>query len=823
MELAQLRRTLSIPYVMERYGLSPAEESDGKLHYLSPFRPDHNPSFDVWFDDVKGWRWGDYAESTQGSVVDLVKRLEKLDSDKEAIEKSWLLLTAQSQDDYKGPTLKPRVRNFDASGARAKLKAGRPEARRAIRNMQARMIHSHPGVAHIPTDVLYNEWKLSSDGDNILIPYSIRTPEGKTEIVGYKTRRPDDEKRNAKGMELALYGIWRLTDDENRPIWLGEGETSGWAAQYALPDFFVCTVPGTGHFPDKLRGVDRLAGRLVYLAFDSDDAGRKALGIWHRHLLSLSCDVRVVPLPEGLDPAAMHPDAIRLLPERARVALPRPQAFEEHDGQYCKVSLRGKLGEEEVIYSAVSNFSFELIRTLRGTDGEEAYEGLLRPGGTQAVLPVSALQSSSRLVSWAQEHGVDWTGTGNTTLLLAQLLRSESFLVPEGRMTSRVGYFDGDFVWHDGHIGSSDWTYVPPMNAIDVPSMVHIAESPCEPVEVLNGLAAMYAPEVMTPLLCWLAVAPLRPRFDQFPSVVVSGASGTGKTTLVEKVLRVFSGTSINATLTNTTPHAVASFFGAANAVPVWFDEYRPGARPDSKQQLDQMLRDAYTGQKSYKGGVYENKQALGVYDSDVPVIVTGEDSMIETSITDRSIMLRLTKKRQGDMDQIRHVDWAGFAYTYLWWLLDQDLDLTVEPEGPATLNDRQRYNLGVLRIGERLVRKFTYEHAPHEDPLVLDVSLVTDQAQEAAEENPIMDAVQWALEQELRSVWVDEEAIYVSADQLLADVKRADIFTLPVSNAKGLRQYLVDSYGGVTTRKRGPGDANARSVIAIPCGTLEP
>lgn len=814
MELSDLRRILPIPFVMSMRGHDPVSNEDGKLHYQSPFRQDNNPSFDVWLDDEKGWRWGDYAEGTQGSVIDLVQRFNGDCDDKEAIKLATLTLQHMSEVGYTPPVLKPIAKEFDADGAKTRLQRGRKNARRAIMGMQQRLAESHPGLAAVSTDDLHNEWRLSSDGDSVLIPYF--NADGET--IGYKTRRPDDEKRNAKGMSLAVYGIWKLAND-NRPIFLTEGETDPWATQSALPEFLCLGLPGSGHFPDKLDGVSLLAGRVVYLALDGDKAGREALKLWSAYLANkLGCEVHVVPMPEGRDPAGLTPDQIRELPARARVRMPAPDNFEKHMGQYCRISAKG----DDTNYTPVSNWTLRLARTLRGTDGEMAYEGSLLPAGTPVVLPASALLTPAKLASWAQAQGVDWYGTGNTAGLLAALLRSESFLVPEGRMTGRVGFHDGDFVWHNGHIGTDDWTYVPPINAIDIPNMVDIQVSACSPAEVLQALGGVYAPEVMSPLLAWLAVAPLRPLFKQFPSVVVSGASGTGKTTLVEQVLRVFSGASINATLTNTTAHAVASFFGSANAVPVWFDEYRPGARVDAKQQLDQMLRDAYTGQKSYKGGMYENKQALGVYDSDVPIIVTGEDSMIETSITDRSIMLRLTKSRQGNMRVLQQMDWSGFAHNYLMWLLDELPYINVVPEGPEDLNDRQRYNLGVLRVGAGLLSAYLQSINPMAKAFELDLSLVTTQAAEAAAENPIMDAVSWALEQELRCVWSDEEATYVSPDQLLAEVKRIDIFTLPVSNSKGLRQYLIDTYDGTSVRKRGPGDQHPRSVIAIPCGTIE-
>src|SRR5690606_23794116 len=143
--------------------------------------------------------------------------------------------------------------------------------------------------------------------------------------------------------------------------------------------------------------------------------------------------------------------------------------------------------------------------------------------------------------------------------------------------------------------------------------------------------------------------------------------------TLTEKVLRIFSGSEITTNLTSTTPYAVTSFFAASNAIPVWFDEYRPGAREDAKSQLDQLLRDAYTGQPSWKGGLTDNKAEVTEVPTVVPVVVTGEESFIETSHTDRMVLVRLTKDGRGNLDLLDQIPSSGFAHAYLSWLFGGD------------------------------------------------------------------------------------------------------------------------------------------------------
>lgn len=792
MELADLRHRLSIPYVMEQYGQHPVEKTESRLKYHNPFRVDNNPSLDVWYDKEKGWRWGDFAEGTQGSSIDLVKRFDTL-SDREAIDKSYELLLKQRAERYEGPVLSEVKKEFDYQSAKDRLNRGRANAVNAVNKMLWRMMSTHPAVAHLNAEELVREWRLSSDGDDVLIPYMDH--EG---VVGYKIRKADGTKLNAKGASLVLYGLWKLKDEStnlDQSVILCEGETDCWAAQAHCPSFQIIGVAGVGHQPEKL-GAEALAGRTVYLAFDGDEAGRGALSKWNRYLSVLGCKVFNIPMPDGADIASMTPEEVASLPSRAVVQMPAPEGFRRDGSRYVKTR-----GEND---TPVSNWSLLLDKRLVGDNGEEAFEGVLLPTSKRVVIPAESLVSRSTLVRWCIANQVAWTGNAQDHDKLLQLLQHESFLVPAGRMTSRVGYHDGDIVWHDGHIGTDSWTYVPPVNDIDVASMLRVKQSPVNAASVVYGLLEMYDSSIMTPFLAWLSLTSIRPLFKQFPSLVVSGASGTGKTTLVEKTLEAFCGSRLNATLTNTTAHAVASFFGASNAFPVWFDEYRFGARQDAKQQLDQMLRDAYTGQKSQKGGAFENRQRLMAYSSDVPVVVSGEDSVIETSLTDRSVLLRLTKGGKGKLDTIMSINTEGFAHEYLTWVASSKHNPTVVPYGSTVLNDRQRYNLGFLKLGWGYLEDFLHDINPQLEMPSLDLSLVAAKAATAADENPIMDAVLWALESGSGCVWQDDDNnICISADSLLIEVRKAGTFTLPVTNTRGLKDYLIDVYDAVEKRRR--------------------
>jgi hypothetical protein len=530
-----------------------------------------------------------------------------------------------------------------------------------------------------------------------------------------------------------------------------------------------------------------------------------------QHLYTLDCTVAVVALPDGRDICSLPPSLVASLPQRSRPVQPPPLDLAETGTAY--VRLNGTNNARPI-----TNWVLRVERTLRSSDGSSAFEGTVHPHRIPAVLPVEALSSQGSITRWCNQFGGTWTGGGGDHQRLMQYLVAESSLAPEGRMTRQVGYHGGDFVWPDGHIGTDDWTYVPPPSKINLSGRIHISSGDCDVVRVLDAMLSLHDPQITGPILAWLAVAPLRPLFDRFPVLSVSGGSGSGKTTLTEKLLRTFSGSEITTNLTSTTPYAVTAFFASSNAIPVWFDEYRPGAREDARSQLDQLLRDCYTGQPSYKGGMAENKAEVVEIPTVVPVVVTGEDSFQETSHTDRMVLIRLTKQGRGNLSRLDSLDTSGFAHAYLSWLLlgePPQVDLRVK-EVPG-LNERQCVNLEILKYGWHLLQAFAFDYDPSYRLPKLDLAGVIGQATEAAASNPLLEAVRWASENPtfLESVWMDGQYVYVHPVNLLTEVRKTGAFVLPTSNAKGVRALLRDQHNGEDVRVRRH-DAHMR-VVRIP------
>lgn len=556
---------------------------------------------------------------------------------------------------------------------------------------------------------------------------------------------------------------------------------------------------GAGSRP---RQAHLLSGRRVVLAFDGDPAGRSATLKWAEALAEVGAEVLIAYMPDGHDLSALSAADVRLTVETALPARPLPQD--------APSEMPGGVGYERLgqkIPVQISDWTFVPEQALFGEDGV-SWAGTIQPMGKQVTLRSQDLSSKALAVRWAQGHGASWFGSDRDAQLLASLLHSKSTFLPRGRAVSYTGLHDGIIVYPGNRMGHSNYVYVP--GKIDIPlhNMVHLDDSAAgedyDALRFIEGFRSLHLRRVTDPIMAWLAVAPIRSLFSQFPILAVTGGSGTGKTTLVREFVRHFTATSIGTNLTGTTKFAMLGYLGSTNAFPVWFDEYRPGARRETLAEFNQLLRDAYTGQSSIKGGMGDSWASVREVPVRAPIVVSGEDSFSETSHTERMVLVHLPKDGKGEL--MPHVAAAGltrFAHDYYEWVRSTPKPV-VTPAGPANLPERQRYNLGVLQIGWQLLEAFIAETHPDVDLGDPDWGLIIEEATEAKDSNPILDAVKWALEeprlQQENVVFEKDNMIHLRPDAFVAAVQRSGAFDLP-GGSKAVTKYVISHLGGYRTR----------------------
>ena len=783
----EIKAALPVAYVLEQAGFPvSSSREDGKLTAPCPFHTG-NRGLDIF---PGGDRWGCFPCAIPGEdVLDLLSRLHGIEKFSEQVAYASRMI--DNMDPAWVPPLVSERRNlWDQEAAEAVILSASVADDTPIGKFLAEKSLGSPALAAVTVDFLRDSWLVGANPQGeIVIPYYTR----ENTLVAYKHRTAGTKPLSAPGSTLSgvLYGEWR-DSDLLLPVLLCEGESDCWAASAALPEYAVLGLPaGAGGHPSAARS---LAGRRVVLAFDADDSGEAARKKWATALLAEGCTVEMVRLPEGRDLCEVHD--LRRTVETTRHLKPSPDKIKEEGDTYVRP------GRE--VNTMLTNWRFVADTELSGPSGL-AYEGVLLPGGLRTTISGGDLSSKTRIVSWCARRGLSWLGSDGDAQQLSALLQHQGPYLAAGSLVNYAGLFGESFVWPEHRIGSDPVVYAPPSFDVGLDRRISVERGRYTAAQVTE-LRNLHTTAVMDPFLAWLAVAPLRSTLEAFPILAITGSSGSGKTTLIDTVVQAFTGSSISTNLTSTTKHAVASLMACTNSFPVWFDEYRPGARKDTLLAFEQLLRDAYTGQVSSKGGLGEHWSEVTAMDTHAPIIVSGEDTFTETSHTERMVNLALPSegKNPAALQDVSQWGPTGFAHAYLTFLSRLLLEeaLTCEPAGDESLPARQRANLGVLHLGWSLLTKFCNLH--NLDLPAADFSLVERIGMETSGHNPIKDALLWALEEPEAYSFMrrDPEAglVYLREHNFVTFVTRAGTFTLP-GKTEAIRRFLIDAYEGYPSK----------------------
>lgn len=304
---ADAKRGLPITWVLHSYGIAVEVSEDGRAHCPCPFHADSAPSFDVFGPEFE--RWGCFPCGDSGDALDLIQRLDpQVRGFSAACAKAVEMRQAMADTNWNGPR-RSVSHTFDVAAAAARVETAH-RAAAALSDSGGEAMSAFVAARGYPFSRrwLAQEFDVGADGPHVVIPHY----DGNTELCGYKYRTAGGRAVAAPGSKFSeLYGHWRRSPGVfDLPVLLCEGESDTWAAAWYLGERYrVLGLPtGTGSRPENF--LPALAGRAVTLAFDGDDAGRKAAQRWAASLAAAGCLVRVCALPEGSDVAALGEDAV---------------------------------------------------------------------------------------------------------------------------------------------------------------------------------------------------------------------------------------------------------------------------------------------------------------------------------------------------------------------------------------------------------------------------------------------------------------------------------------------------------------------------------
>ncbi len=216
-------------------------------------------------------------------------------------------------------------------------------------------------------------------------------------------------------------------------------------------------------------------------------------------------------------------------------------------------------------------------------------------------------------------------------------LHEGEWVTPKGVLTAEGWTDDPDNVYVERGIGSERKWEIGPDNGDDFERS--------EVQEALELLPQTRDKERLLPVLGWFYSAPLRPLIhsweNEFNLMFVQGDTGSGKTTTISTLWEAF-GMGGDPLTADDTKFTLVTTLGSSNAVPMWFDEYKPSDMAD--YEVDRFWNEI---RKTTIGGVSQRGNAdktTTEYHLHAPAIVSGEERVAGSAEERRGIFTTFRK-----------------------------------------------------------------------------------------------------------------------------------------------------------------------------------
>ncbi|ELZ96601.1 hypothetical protein [Haloferax sulfurifontis] len=235
---------------------------------------------------------------------------------------------------------------------------------------------------------------------------------------------------------------------------------------------------------------------------------------------------------------------------------------------------------------------------------------------------------------------------------------------PERDGTHHMGLHRDEFVTPNGVLRHDGWTddptHVYQERKIDVERAwslspdKHTEYDPAEVVDMLELVHKTRHHERLLPVLGWFYSAPLRPFIQdeegQFNHMHIRGGTGAGKSSTVETLTQMF-GMDGSGKKVDSTTFTLMAAMASSNAVPIWFDEYKPGDIADYRLDAFQnLLRLNTKWEYDTRGNADKSTEE---YHLRAPIVITGEQAIQGSAEERRSIQVAFRDDVKGAGNQM--------------------------------------------------------------------------------------------------------------------------------------------------------------------------
>lgn len=260
--------------------------------------------------------------------------------------------------------------------------------------------------------------------------------------------------------------------------------------------------------------------------------------------------------------------------------------------------------------------------------------------------------------------------------------------------TRHMGLHDDEWVIPDHSLTPDGWADEPRMKyvktGLDIEKQFDIPtdrdEYDAEGVaEILGTLPKTRPTERLLPVLGWYYTAPFRPHIfaltKQFNHLNVKGTTGAGKSSTLRYLWRCF-GMGGEPMSVADTRYTLFRTMSASNAVPMWYDEYKPATLSKSKiDRFHEYIRKAATGGVEQRGNPDDSSNGWVLK---APLIISGEEKIRESAEARRSVYTEFTLEpvQKGSPMRTAFKELVGDAYE------DEDEEELIIPEECPQPND---------------------------------------------------------------------------------------------------------------------------------------
>ena len=330
--------------------------------------------------------------------------------------------------------------------------------------------------------------------------------------------------------------------------------------------------------------------------------------------------------------------------------------FDDEFGIYAKSSSYYLATEDGS--RRLTGFTIKILHDIRDQNGEVSYELLLKNarGRTRKIIvPENCFASKA---SFARYLSPDFPlfCSEKELVMISWHIRREEPTLQIGRDYIGLHYIDKK--WHYANAeGSMSLDQDIDRVKVNAKSLTIVNTSLDKEWPALDAKAmeqairAMFSfnvPQVAVPLSLWFLSAFFKPHyqetFSQFPLLFVFGEAGAGKTTSVLKLRRLFAMDDVSLkSISDVTQFSLMAACNSSNMIPLILDEYKPMMMKETQSQLvSRLIRGAYNSSRGERGTA---QQEIVAYYYRAPIVLLGEQSIIETAVQHRVIEVQLTRQ----------------------------------------------------------------------------------------------------------------------------------------------------------------------------------